>query len=66
MTLQEWTFHRDRYVALFNEIPLESRGEAEALFQAFRSRILCELFPPMGGSYGCEVGRTGDGARTPM
>jgi len=52
MTQAEWLKHKQAYLEYFDSIPWEHRVEAEALFQAFRSRILCEIYPPGGNVYG--------------
>lgn len=62
MTQYEWEQHHSAYMAFFNSIPLEHRPEVEALFQAFRSRILCEIYPPGGNVYGPTLGVEGNGA----
>jgi len=52
MTHREWQQHYESYMAFFNAIPLEHRAEAEALYQAFKSRIICELNLPWEVRYG--------------
>ena len=43
MDRRTYNQYRAVYEDFFNQVPLEQRPEAEAVYQAFKARLLCEM-----------------------